>query len=171
MIFRLPRRLAVWRQRWSLILSFVAVINFAFPHPALGRMSAEPSFDASQTTCLDVPADFTVPGPVNRLPEVERRPAKRVIRLTVTAYSSTVDQTDADPFTTASGSRVRDGIIAYNYLPFGTRIRFPDIFGDKVFVVQDRLNARAGQYLADIWMTSREQANQWGHKVLRMEVL
>ena len=171
MLLRLPRRLAVWRQRWSFILSFVAVINLAFPHPAFGRMSTGSSFETGQAICLDVPADFAIPGPINRLPEVERRPAKRVIRLTVTAYSSTVDQTDGDPFTTASGTQVRDGIIAYNYLPFGTRVRFPDIFGDKVFVVQDRLNARAGTYLADIWMPSREQAIQWGHKVLRMEIL
>lgn len=134
-------------------------------------MNIGPSFETGQAICLDVPADFKVDAPVNRLPEVEDQPVRRVIRLTVTAYSSTVDQTDGDPFTTASGSRVRDGIIAYNYLPFGTRVRFPDIFGDKVFVVQDRLNARAGQYLADIWMPSREQAKQWGHKVLRMEIL
>jgi len=34
---------------------------------------------------------------------------------------------------------VRDGVIATNILPFGTKVRIPEIFGDKVFVVEDRM--------------------------------
>lgn len=95
----------------------------------------------------------------------------QTIRLTVTAYSSTVDQTDGDPFTTASGAKVADGIIAHNYLPFGTKVRFPDVYGNKIFVVQDRLNARYGYYIADMWMPSRSEAIQWGAHIIRMEIL
>lgn len=105
------------------------------------------------------------------LPNVESVSVKKTIRLTVTAYSSTVDQTDADPFTTASGEKVRDGIIAHNGLPFGTRVRFPDAFGEKVFVVADRLNARKGYYIADVWMPTREDAKRWGAPILKMEIL
>ncbi len=108
---------------------------------------------------------------VAALPKVPEYAVKRKLWLTVTAYSSTVDQTDGDPFTTAAGTTVRDGIIAHNGLPFGTRVRFPDAFGDKVFIVQDRLNPRHGAYIADLWMPSREQAKQWGARVLRMEIL
>lgn len=95
----------------------------------------------------------------------------KTIRLTVTAYSSTVDQTDSDPFTTASGATVEDGIIAYNFLPFGTRVRFPERFGNKIFVVEDRLRAGHGHYIADMWMPSRQLAQQWGARILQMEIL
>lgn len=105
------------------------------------------------------------------LPQVREYAVKKRIRLTVTAYSSTVDQTDGDPFTTASGAKVHDGIIAHNGLPFGTRVRFPDVFGDKVFVVQDRLHPRKGYYIADMWMPSRQEAQQWGAPILTMEIL
>lgn len=119
---------------------------------------------------------FTISGKakaqkIAALPVVPAVSVKKTMTLTVTAYSSTVDQTDGDPFTTASGSKVHVGTIAHNTLPFGTRVRFPDAFGDKVFVVEDRLNPRHGAYIADMWMTSRQEAKQWGRRVLRMEIL
>ncbi len=105
------------------------------------------------------------------LPDVDSVRVKKTVWLTVTAYSSTVDQTDGDPFTTANGTHVRDGIIAHNFLPFGTKVRFPERFGDKVFVVTDRLHPSKGQYIADLWMETREQAKQWGAPILKMEIL
>ncbi|MBI2674482.1 MAG: 3D domain-containing protein, partial [Candidatus Yanofskybacteria bacterium] len=56
------------------------------------------------------------------------------------AYSSTPDQTDDTPFITAWGTQVRDGIIAANFLPFGTLVKMPDLYGDKIFTVEDRMN-------------------------------
>jgi 3D (Asp-Asp-Asp) domain-containing protein len=87
----------------------------------------------------------------------------------MTAYSSTRDQTDGDPFTTASGAKVKDGIIAMNGVPFGTKIRIPEKYGDKVFVVQDRMAARHGSYRADIWMKTRTEAKQWGVRRVKVE--
>lgn len=95
---------------------------------------------------------------------------KKTMKIPVTAYSSTVDQCDDTPFITASGTHVRDGIIAANFLPIGTKVRFPDAYGDKVFVVEDRMNARY-TYHADIWMETREKAKQWGIKHLNIEIL
>ena len=88
-----------------------------------------------------------------------------------TAYSSTVDQTDSDPFTTASGMKVRDGIIAANGLRFGTKVRIPQYFGDKIFVVQDRMNAKWGTSRIDIWMPTRHQAIQWGVRTVTIEIV
>jgi 3D (Asp-Asp-Asp) domain-containing protein len=90
--------------------------------------------------------------------------------IVVTAYSSTPDQTDGDPFITASGKRVRDGIIAANFLPMYTKVRFPDIYGNKVFVVEDRMNRRY-YYRADIWMETRAQAKHFGLRNIRIEIL
>jgi len=90
--------------------------------------------------------------------------------ITVTAYSSEPRQTDDSPFTTAWQTPVRDGVVALNFLPKGTLVRFPDMYGDKIFIVEDRMNVRY-QYRADIWMNTRDEAKQFGIKYLRMEEL
>jgi len=90
--------------------------------------------------------------------------------VSATAYSSTVDQCDATPFITASGQHVRDGIIATNFLPFGTKVKIPDVYGDKVFEVQDRMNARY-QTRVDVWMETRHEAIQFGLRQIEIEVL
>ena len=90
--------------------------------------------------------------------------------VTVTAYSSTPDQTDSTPFITASGTDVRDGIIACNFLRFGTRVRFPQVYGDKVFVVEDRM-ALKNSHKMDVWFETREDAKQFGVQKLQVEML
>ena len=88
----------------------------------------------------------------------------------VTAYSSTPDQTDSTPFITASGTHVRDGIVACNFLSFGICVRFPDMYGDKVFVVEDRMALR-NSHKIDIWFNTRWEAIQFGARNIRVEVL
>lgn len=79
----------------------------------------------------------------------------------VTAYSSTPEETDDTPFTTASMKEVRDGIIAANFLPFGTKVMIPKLFGEKVFVVEDRMHQRKTNFI-DIWMPTKDDAIQFG---------
>ena len=105
-----------------------------------------------------------------RLPESELRQARRRLHVTTTAYSSTPDQTDSTPFITASGSHVRRGVVAANFLPFGTQLRLPEYYGDDVFVVEDRMNQRYDVRL-DVWMETREQAKQWGVRYVEIEIL
>lgn len=88
----------------------------------------------------------------------------KTIKMVVTAYSSTPDQTDDTPEITASGKRVYDGIIANNGLPFGTRVRIPSLYGDKIFVVEDRMHKRKGNYHADIWFPTFKEAKNFGAK-------
>lgn len=92
----------------------------------------------------------------------------------VTAYSSTEDQTDSSPCTTANGFDVcahdTEDVIAANFLPFGARVQFPEYFGNREFVVQDRMHARFSNRI-DIWMKSRAEAKQFGVKHLKMTVV
>lgn len=88
----------------------------------------------------------------------------------VTAYSSTPDQTDSTPFITASGTYVRDGVVACNFLKFGTRVRFPDLYAERVFIVEDRM-APKNSHKIDIWFPARLEAKQFGVKTLKVEVL
>ena len=83
------------------------------------------------------------------------------IWVAITAYSSTPLETDSDPFITASGAWVEDGVVAANFLPFGTKIRIPELYGDKVFIVKDRMNSRK-KHQVDIWFSSRKLAIKFG---------
>ncbi len=94
----------------------------------------------------------------------------RTYEVRATGYSSTPDQTDDSPFVTASGTRVRDGIIATNMLPFGTKIRIPEVYGDKIFVVEDRMNRRYWMNV-DIWFPSRNSALTFGSQKVTIEVV
>ncbi len=85
----------------------------------------------------------------------------KTIRVFVTAYSSTPEQTDDTPFITASGKQVRDGVVATNLLPLGTKIRIPEFYGNKVFVVEDRMNPRNNQHV-DIWFPNYWEAKYFG---------
>ncbi len=116
----------------------------------------------------DVKANITevmVDKPVERKFQVSKTYLVRA-----TAYSSTADQTDSTPFVTASGTYVRDGIIATNFLPFGTQIRMPDLYGDKIFVVEDRMNKRYWHNI-DIWFPERQLAREFGVKTITIEVV
>ena len=104
--------------------------------------------------------------------EQDKKNVKIIKTYTVraTAYSSTIDQTDDTPFVTASGTNVRDGILATNFLPFGTKIRIPEIYGDKVFIVEDRMNRRYW-YNIDIWFPERSLAMAFGSKKVTIEIV
>lgn len=100
--------------------------------------------------------------PITQLPVSPDRP-KKTVRTTITFYSSDPWQTDDTPFITANGTYVHDGVAAANFLPFGTKIKLPEIFGDKIFVINDRMNRRFSQRV-DIWVADRDTAFQLGLK-------
>ncbi len=101
-------------------------------------------------------------------PGVPEPAAKFIIY--VTAYSSSEDETDSTPFITASGTRVRDGVVASNFFGFGTKVRIPRLFGDKVFVIEDRMHERY-QDRIDIWMPSKWHALRFGKQIAEVEIV
>lgn len=86
-----------------------------------------------------------------------------------TAYNSEEGQTDSTPWTTASGTRCRDGVIASNFLPFGTKVRIEG-FNNKVFVVEDRMNKRYNKRI-DIWFRDHNRAVKFGVQKIKYHVL
>ncbi|MDO8436128.1 MAG: hypothetical protein Q7S82_01915 [bacterium] len=93
------------------------------------------------------------------------------IPVIITGYSSTLWETDDTPNITASNTNVREGIIANNLFPFGTKIRIPALYGNKIFVVEDRMNWKKGNYHFDIWFSSYSEAKNFGAKITYVEVL
>jgi 3D (Asp-Asp-Asp) domain-containing protein len=99
---------------------------------------------------------------------------KKELIVTATAYSSTVAQTDSSPCTTANGYNVckanQEDVIAANFLPFGTKVKFPDVYGDKIFTVQDRMHPRFNKRV-DLWMKTTDKARKFGVKKIKMHVV
>jgi 3D (Asp-Asp-Asp) domain-containing protein len=109
----------------------------------------------------------------------EKTPIKeiKVVRTsthTITAYNSEPNQTDGDPCTTANGYNVcksgQEDTIAANFLKFGTKVMIPELFGDRVFVVRDRMNKRHANRV-DVWMKDYDDAVHFGIKVAKIQVI
>lgn len=149
------------------ILAMVVVLGY-FGLPAAARATA--AFVApDELTKLEVAAMQNATAPFGRLPSVATRGPSFVMTVTATAYNSIPNQTDDTPFITASGTHVRSGVIAANFLPIGTRVRIPEEFGDQIFVVEDRMNARYTKRL-DVWMEDIADAREFGVRPVTIEV-
>ena len=132
----------------KLLNSAVLAIIFVGQFPLVATATKIDEKSASQNELV-----FTVP----------RAKAVKTMTLDATAYSSRPAETDASPYITADGSVVRDGYIATNVLPIGTKVRLPKLFGDKIFEVRDRMNARY-TYRLDVWMPDLAEARKFGIK-------
>ncbi len=115
-------------------------------------------------------------------PDEEKNQVKKSLTVELTGYSSTVDQTNSQPCITANGFDVcsygKMGTVAANFLEFGTEIKMPEHFGDKVFVVRDRMNTRydrpsASHYKGyiDIWFPTRQEAQSFGRIKSEIKIL
>jgi 3D (Asp-Asp-Asp) domain-containing protein len=87
----------------------------------------------------------------------------------VSAYTSSIEETDDTPGITASGARVSSSSAACPArFAFGTRIRV----AGRVYVCEDRMAARYrdGDFF-DLWMASRPAALEWGRRSVEVEIL
>lgn len=89
--------------------------------------------------------------------------------VTITAYASDVQQTDDEPFITATGRVVRPGILAVSrdllrtYTPgapfdYGDRVRLSR-YGN--YVIEDTMNPR-WRNRVDVWVPSSQEAREFG---------
>lgn len=137
-------------------LAFLSMLNFS--QLAVAAAPTEPIFPNQE--------DLVELSSLEALSLMEKN--YRTIKATVTAYSSTPDQTDDTPFVTASNTLTRDGVVAANFLPFGTKIMIPKLFGEKVFIVEDRMHERFSDRV-DIWFPDRASAKNFG--LVRIDIL
>lgn len=92
----------------------------------------------------------------------------------ITAYNSEVGQTDDSPCVTANGFNVcqhgQEDTIAANFLKFGTKVKIPELYGERVFIVRDRMNVKHPNRV-DIWMKNHSSAIKFGIKTAKIQVL
>jgi len=156
-------------KQFIFVVLVVLIWQFTFPQHI---SASEIEINQSNTNTINssIAIDNVCHQQQGQLPELKDKEPRQVMNITITAYSSTPDQTSGDPFITASGSRVRDGVIAANFLPIGTKVKIPEKYGDKIFTVEDRMSSRYW-HRADIWMPSREQAKEWGVRYIKIEII
>jgi len=137
------------------------------------------SIDTIKSQSIDQAAALIVNSELIASSSPEQLPTKevKVIRTsthTITAYNSEPNQTDDDPCTTANGFNVcqsaQEDTIAANFLKFGTKVMIPELFGDRVFVVRDRMNKRHANRV-DVWMKDYDDAVHFGIKVAKIQVI
>ncbi len=108
--------------------------------------------------------------PLNQTQQEDKKHCFRELEVWVTAYSSSFDETDETPFITASGKYVFEGLVAANFLSFGTKIKIPELFGERIFVVEDRMHERKHNFI-DIWMPTKEMAKNFGIVKTKIQIL
>lgn len=138
--------------------------------------SVETDPSAPEPSLVPNPASPAAVRPGDSLP-VATQPANKVLKTSVhviTAYNSEVAQTDNDPCTTANGFNVckhgQEDTIAANFLKFGTKVQIPELFGDRVFIVRDRMNKKHPTRV-DVWMKEKRAAINFGVKTAKIQVI
>ena len=159
------------------MLTFIAIISlFAGFNPAMAATTSLSdqgntwNAEAVQPADNETGALVALGGPLSSSQAKLSALPKAVYIRQVSAFSSTAEETDETPFITASGTHVRPGTVAANWLPFGTKIRVPEMFGSAVFTVEDRMNSRYPDRV-DVWFPEKSQAKDFGVRTLVIEVL
>jgi 3D (Asp-Asp-Asp) domain-containing protein len=89
--------------------------------------------------------------------------------MTVTAYTSSEDETDDTPFLTASQDSCRLGVVASDTMfGFGTKLIIKGYNGGRVCTVLDRGSKIKG-YSLDVWMKTKEEARQFGRRKIKVK--
>ncbi len=161
-----------------LILVFISLIfGFCFfPLPTLANEAVEKAQNSEMAAEISAIIDETKAdlGILNHLPENDAWQVKKAAYYTITAYNSEVSQCDSSPCITANGFNIcehgQEDTIAANFLYFGTKVRIPELFGDRIFVVRDRMNEKYSNHL-DVWMLDKGAAKEFGIKLAKVEIL
>lgn len=89
-------------------------------------------------------------------------------RVTATAYTNSVAETDNTPNITSTGKRVQSGYIAVSKdllkeIKYGSYVYIPNIPGKNIFKVEDTMHPRKKNTI-DIFMKSKKLAMIFGRK-------
>lgn len=177
MLMRFDKHLSVFRAKvvnFSVAIFVMTIGSYVFfPMMANADMENIQTSAERNSTALVIASMQNQTKDYGTLPVSETAKARKTFTVPITAYTSEVGQTDDSPCVTASGLNVckrdQEDIVAANFLPIGTHVRIPELYGDRIFSVQDRMNARFNRHV-DIWLKDLQQAKQFGLKFAKIEV-
>ncbi len=157
------------------LVSFVGVVAVYILFPTMANADIElGSFKLDdETVAMIVDSMQNETESYGHLPEAQDADPRDTFTIPLTAYTSDPSQTDDTPCITASGfdlcEHAVEDVVAANFLPLGTRVRIPELYGDRVFTVEDRMNERY-YYKMDIWMQELSDAKSFGVQYATVEV-
>jgi len=164
------------KQESTIILLSILSISAIF------FLTAGKSIAASTKAATEQPVqkDFEIVES-NDFPKAKEKISIRSYWVVATAYSSEVAQTDDSPCVPSMSDfnlckyyqqhKIEDTIAA-NFLPLGTKVKFPELYGEKVFTVRDRMNKRYnGTARIDFWKSETTEAENFGVKSVKMEII
>ncbi len=151
----------------ALVAILIIIVSYIIVPFTAGAKAGEPAPDRG--VALSVAAMQNQTATFGQLPTASLVGPFYTKEVMATAYNSLPWQTDDTPFITASGTPVRHGVVAANFLPIGTEITIPDLYGEQIFVVEDRMNPRYAEYV-DIWMKDLEAARRFGRRSVVIHV-
>ncbi len=160
------------RQMLLVVIFIASIFTFLLPQaeilaaPALALPTEESNINLQPAAKATEIINYQLP--VNEIKVV------RTKKVTITAYNAVPEQTDSTPCITADGTNICQNknikVVAANWLPFGTKVRIPEYFGDTIFEVRDRMNQRYNERM-DVLMESIPDAKQFGRRYLTVEIL
>ena len=155
------------------VVSGLVIANVFFLNSASADVDTGPHYPESSTVALLIAAMQNETRAFGDLPVAEAAAPRRTFTIPVSAYTSESAQTDATPCIAARGFDLcendEENVVAANFLPMGTKIRIPELYGARIFTVVDRMNKRYDRHL-DIWMRSYADAKHFGVKRAMIEV-
>ncbi len=177
MLYYLPKKS---KHKIIAILTFVFIFTFAFPQSKTlaniylkNNQPKQISLNTTNPKNKNNPPKQTNYLEDYRLPKNKIK-VKKIVKVVVTAYNAVPEQTDSTPCITADGTNICANpnlkIVAANWLPFGTKIRIPEYFGNTIFEVRDRMNSRY-PYRVDVLMDSIPAAKKFGVRYLKIEII
>ncbi|MEI6511203.1 MAG: hypothetical protein WCO25_04140 [Candidatus Uhrbacteria bacterium] len=155
------------------VVSGLVIANVFFLNSASADVDTGPRYPASSTVALMIAAMQNETRDFGSLPVAPIAAPRRTYTIPVSAYSSDAAQTDATPCIAARGFDLcendEENVVAANFLPIGTKLRIPELYGSRIFTVVDRMNARYDRHV-DVWMKTKADAKSFGRKRATIEV-
>lgn len=155
------------------LISGLVIANAFFLNFASADADTGPRYPDDATVALMVSAMQNQTREYGKLPTAPNAAPRRTFVVPITAYTSEEGQTDATPCIAARGfdlcAHDQEDVVAANFLPIGSKIRIPDLYGDRVFTVVDRMNPRYDRKV-DIWMRDIGDARTFGVRRAMIEV-
>lgn len=156
------------------IISGFVIANIFFLNPVAADVYSEGDAGADGMVALTIEAMQNEDRSFGELPVAMAAAPRRTFTIPVTAYTSDSAQTDETPCIAARGFDLcknnEENVVAANFLPIGTKLRIPELYGTRVFTVVDRMNARYDRRV-DVWMKNYADAKHFGLKRAMIEVL
>ncbi len=99
----------------------------------------------------------------------QREEEYHLVQAEISAYTSSVDETDETPNVMADGTNTRRGAIACpSKYSFGTKV----VIGNDTYFCADRMNRRyRDSEHFDIWVHDKKEAFDWGRRTLTIKII